>query len=164
MNTVFVMHFLGDTPPELGTQKPSADDLHVTFLAHVSYEEEPQITELVTRIGQVAAKTQPFTLTVGELDFFGVNHNIPVKRISGEIIHAQALHMNLLVATFAAGLFSKEPANHLGDKFSPHVSLPLNHDAIKAGTEIHVNHFSLVEHIGGYGSSKIRVVKNFSLL
>lgn len=114
--------------------------LHITLVPWFTVDDEEAIERSLDR---VAAATAPLRLGVGELDNFGVRHNIPVNIIVNQE-PVKALH-DKLVGTLGEADIAYHEQRFMGQEYIAHIT---RHEVdgrhSNEGEEIMVNDFHLV--------------------
>jgi hypothetical protein len=164
-DTFFLISFIG-MPPTVGSfqDKATAPQPHVTFLAHmeIAPDNHALLQKLVRGIAEKLESTSPFLLTAQHSEFFGVKKDKEVQILSEENNEATCLHSRLLVLTQSLHISLSQP-EFTGANFRQHVSIDHGSQPLPLGTPVLVNYMTLVQHVGGYGFQKIRVIAHFNL-
>jgi hypothetical protein len=158
IDTFFIMHFFDSLPP-LGIEKNQKVLPHVTFLGPAVSNSEAKSFSFVENIKDETSSIEPFVLKAVEVKFFGVDKNIPVVECENTL-ESQALHESLLRAQVKSSLTLTQPY-FAGKFFTPHSSLVEGFPMFEGAANI--DSFTVVRHIGGYGSGVVDILAHFSL-
>jgi len=119
---IFIIHFF--ELPSIGAGTRKLFQPHITFLAHVLCAENMEYENILREVAKTAQETKPFSLNFERVEYFGVNADKPVARLSNSS-ESQALHMRLFNNATSLGFELGQPF-YSGAHFQPHMTLEAN--------------------------------------
>jgi 2'-5' RNA ligase len=157
MDDYFIMFYVNGAPAD-GPSKFKWDSLHLTLIPFLRME-QTSIPTLQVALSEVANNHLAFTLQTGEVDRLGARKNIRVRKLTDTAGEALSLHQQLLATVTKFGVIA-EQSEFTGENFNPHLTVKESKDTF---TEVAVDSFTLVRHIGGLGKNKMRVLGTWNL-
>jgi 2'-5' RNA ligase len=114
--------------------------LHVTLVPWFNVSDEEAVLRSLEKL---ADATQPFTLHVGRVEYFGHNNDIPVNVISNPD-PTTSLHKRMIKALGKADIVYDEKM-YIAQNYNPHITRhEIDNRHSTEGEEIQVNDFHLV--------------------
>ena len=161
-DTYFVLHFLNGAPQSGDVPKPdNPDDLHVTFLAHISAPDRFS-GEIMLAFYDAADAANVFTLTPNGYEKFGKYGQHKVITLADDDGKAKDLHNDLLERVMKIRGTDLIQPNYAGEFYSPHITVLDDNHELTLGAGIPISSLTLVRHIGGL-NGEIEVLASVSL-
>lgn len=159
MDDFFVIHFLGDHDPHVIRYAAA----HVTFLGflQIPTHDEAGRNLLVAGVKEIAEATPAFTLLLGEREWFGAEHNVPVILTYNQDGEEHNLHRRFHEHATRNSFRLLQP-HYAGENFKPHITLDET-DGEGIPYSFLVESVTLMRNKGGLGQGEVEWLGTYQL-
>lgn len=159
MDDFFVIYFLDEPDPHVVRYAAP----HITFLGflQIPTHDEAGRTILAAGVKEIAESTPAFTMLLGEREWFGSEHNVPVILSYNQEGAEHQLHQRFHEHATSNSFRLLQP-HYAGENFKPHITLDENEGAGIPFSFL-VSSVTLMRNKGGLGSGEVEWLGTYQL-